>query len=188
MRHFHIGAILSVTTGRLVAPNGIEDVYSILNHMTGDNLFTHQLPRAGEECKPWLLRQHPQLVDASTGALDAALASSAITGLRARLEAAETTWQQRADVYHRSGRTEQTRLRMWEANTILEDVRRELKAALASVIDGWLQLQAARFGETLPVEPIPADDHTTRDPIQEMFDMVGKDKVIVVDATPDTTP
>lgn len=66
-RDFHIGDILSVATGRLVSPRHIEGVYDILNFMTGDELFTHALPRAAEQCKPHLLQQHPQLeeVDAS---------------------------------------------------------------------------------------------------------------------------
>lgn len=58
---FHIGDILSITTGRLVSPRGIGGVYEILNHMTGDNLFTHQLGRAAEACKPALLADHPFL-------------------------------------------------------------------------------------------------------------------------------
>lgn len=65
-RSFHLGDILSVTTGYLVsprAPHGIDAMYDLLNFMTGDNLFTHQLPRACDECKPELLRQHPQLAD-----------------------------------------------------------------------------------------------------------------------------
>ena len=60
-RNFHIGDILSITTGRLVSPSHMQGVYAILNYMTDDDLFTHQLPRAGEECKPYLLAQHPQL-------------------------------------------------------------------------------------------------------------------------------
>jgi len=62
-REFHIGDILSVTTGRLVSPRHIDGVYDILNFMTGDSLFTHQLPRACDECAPRLLEQHPQLAD-----------------------------------------------------------------------------------------------------------------------------
>lgn len=61
---FHLGDILSVTTGRLVSPShmdGIYGIYSILNWMTGDNLFTHQLPRATEDCAGPLLEQHPDL-------------------------------------------------------------------------------------------------------------------------------
>ena len=66
-KKFHLGDILSVTMGRLVSPRHMDGIYDILNFMTGDNLFTHQLPTASRVCKPDLLRQHPQLknVDAS---------------------------------------------------------------------------------------------------------------------------
>ena len=60
-KDFHLGDILSVTHDRLVSPRHIEGVYDILNWMTRDNLFTHQLPRAARECAPNLLLQHPQL-------------------------------------------------------------------------------------------------------------------------------
>lgn len=60
-RDFHIGDILSVTTGKLVSPRLIAGVYDILNHMTGQSLFTHQLPRAMDACAPVLLKRHPQL-------------------------------------------------------------------------------------------------------------------------------
>lgn len=60
-RDFHIGDILSVTTGRLVAPRHVDALYDILNFMTGDNLFTHQLPRGMDECAPSLREQHPDL-------------------------------------------------------------------------------------------------------------------------------
>ena len=62
---FELGAILSITTGRLLT--SMDNIYEILNFMTQDNLFTHQLPRATRECAPWILRQHPQLkkIDAS---------------------------------------------------------------------------------------------------------------------------
>jgi hypothetical protein len=60
---FHIGDILSVTTGIFCTPNGIDGIYEILNWMTGDNLMTHQLPRAGRECAPDLQCQHPDLAD-----------------------------------------------------------------------------------------------------------------------------
>lgn len=56
---FNLGTVLTVTTGRLFCPIG--DLYEILNHMTGDNLFTHQLPRASEAAKPVLLAAYPRL-------------------------------------------------------------------------------------------------------------------------------
>ncbi len=67
MQQFHIGDVLTVTTGKLVSPRGIDGAYSILGYMTGDKLYTHQLGRAMDECKPYLLQQHPQLgtIDAS---------------------------------------------------------------------------------------------------------------------------
>ena len=59
--YFELGQILSVTTGRLLCE--IDDLYDILNFMTGDNLMTHQLPRAMKECSPSILAQLPQLSD-----------------------------------------------------------------------------------------------------------------------------
>jgi hypothetical protein len=60
-RAFHLGDILTITTGRLVSPRHIGGVYDILDWMTGDSLFTHQLPRAMDECQGPLLAQHPDL-------------------------------------------------------------------------------------------------------------------------------
>ena len=70
-KQFHLGDVLSITTGRLVSPRHIDGVYDILNFMTGDNLFTHQLPRASDECKPYLVEQFPQLTGAE---MDSAIA------------------------------------------------------------------------------------------------------------------
>ena len=63
-RTFHLGDILSITTGRLVSPRHMDGIYDILNWMTGDSLFTHQLPRAMDECQGPLLAQHPDLAAA----------------------------------------------------------------------------------------------------------------------------
>lgn len=62
-KRFHIGDVLSITTGRLVSPRHMEGLYDILNYMAGDHLSTHQLPRVGDECRPHLLAQHPDLED-----------------------------------------------------------------------------------------------------------------------------
>jgi len=67
-KDFHIGDILSVTTGRLVSPRHIDGVYDILNWMTGESLFTHQLPRVGREAAPVLLAEHPHLAEAQADA------------------------------------------------------------------------------------------------------------------------
>lgn len=58
-RTFSLGAVLSVTTGVLLAEIG--DVRELLDFITGDTLMTHQLPRASDEAAPEILRQHPDL-------------------------------------------------------------------------------------------------------------------------------
>lgn len=60
-KKFHLGDILSITTGILFSPRGVEGVYDILGFMTGNDLYTHQLPRASDECLPHLKYQHPEL-------------------------------------------------------------------------------------------------------------------------------
>jgi hypothetical protein len=61
MRRFHISDVLTITTGRLVSTRHMDGVYGILNYMTGDNLFTYQLPRASRECSPVLCALYPGL-------------------------------------------------------------------------------------------------------------------------------
>lgn len=61
IRHFHLGDILSITTGRLVSPRHMDGIYDILNFLTDDNLFTHQLPRVCREVAPWMREQYPDL-------------------------------------------------------------------------------------------------------------------------------
>ncbi len=71
MKEFHLGDVLSITTGYLVSPRHIDGVYDILSFMTGESIFTHQLPRVGNECKPYLVAQFPQL---TTAEMDSAIA------------------------------------------------------------------------------------------------------------------
>jgi hypothetical protein len=61
MNQFHLGDLLTVTSGRLLSPTKMDGCYKILNYMTGESLFTHQLPRAAEVCKPILIKQFPWL-------------------------------------------------------------------------------------------------------------------------------
>jgi len=58
---FHISDVLSITHGRLVSTRHMDGIYDICNFLTGDNIFTHQLPRVISECKGWLLTLHPAL-------------------------------------------------------------------------------------------------------------------------------
>lgn len=60
-KEFHLGDVLSMTTGRLLSPRGMEGIYDILGFMTGETLFTHQLPHASRKCSPHLEKQFPEL-------------------------------------------------------------------------------------------------------------------------------
>src|SRR5579871_5263795 len=55
-RKFHLSDVLTVTTGLVLSNRHMEGVYDILNYMTGESLFTHQLPRAMVACRPSLFR------------------------------------------------------------------------------------------------------------------------------------
>jgi len=55
MMKFKTEVIVSVVTGRLYC--NIDEIYKLLNFLTDDNLFTHQLPRASYFCKPFLYSQ-----------------------------------------------------------------------------------------------------------------------------------
>lgn len=57
----HIGDLLSVITGRMLAPGGFGDVHKLLDYITGDQLFTHQLLRAFEVVKPIMAERYPTL-------------------------------------------------------------------------------------------------------------------------------
>lgn len=60
-QEFHLGDILSVTTGKLVSPRLMDAVYDVLKFMTGVDHYTHQLPRACREVRPVIIAQHPAL-------------------------------------------------------------------------------------------------------------------------------
>lgn len=60
---FHVGDLLSVSTHLLLSPTGMRGIYLILNHLTGDELMTHQLPAATEAVDEALLDEHPWLTD-----------------------------------------------------------------------------------------------------------------------------
>jgi hypothetical protein len=58
---FTLGEVLMVLTGRLLCD--VNDVYRILNYLTGVSLYTHQLPRATRVVAPYVAEQHPDLAD-----------------------------------------------------------------------------------------------------------------------------
>lgn len=64
---FRTSDVLSVSTGTLLprkdGTNAVEGLYQVLNHMTGDNLMTHQLLLALPIMRPYLVAEHPWLDD-----------------------------------------------------------------------------------------------------------------------------
>ncbi len=60
-RTFGLGDILTAATGCLVSPRGVDALHDVLGHMTGDTLWTHQLPRVIAEVAPHIYAQHPDL-------------------------------------------------------------------------------------------------------------------------------
>lgn len=58
IKEFDLCDVISAGTGRLVSKNGIGGVYEVLNYMTGESLFTHQLPRVSREAAPVLRNHH----------------------------------------------------------------------------------------------------------------------------------
>lgn len=51
-KSFPTGAVLSVLTGRLVSENHMTGIYEVLNWITGENVYTHQIPRISHEAVP----------------------------------------------------------------------------------------------------------------------------------------
>lgn len=121
LRTFPLADILTMTTGRLLSPRRMDAVYDLANWMTGDNLMTHQLPRAADACGPALLAQHPQL-----------------QGIEPPHD---------LDVPN---------LMAWVANAERE------------------------HGEELPVVPLAEGQWGRRNPIEELCDMIGPERVYVV--------
>lgn len=60
-KQFHLGDILSITTGKLLSKTHMDGIYRIAQHLAGEPVWTHQLGRVMQESKPHLLRQFPAL-------------------------------------------------------------------------------------------------------------------------------
>lgn len=58
---FHLGDLLSLSTGRLVAPGGFGDVHRLVEFLAGGPVWTHQIPAATDALLPGLIGQHPWL-------------------------------------------------------------------------------------------------------------------------------
>lgn len=56
-REFDLADILSVTTELLLSHRHMDGLYDLMGFMVGEDLMTHQLPRAARACKPELLQR-----------------------------------------------------------------------------------------------------------------------------------
>lgn len=157
MKVFHISDVLTITTGRLLSNRHMEGAYDIWNFMTGDSLYTHQLPRAARECEPWLQKQFPQLFPSNP------LMEGLLSGLDKGLAGIKNNEYPESTPHDRFYR---------------EADGDRIEACVAR----WVETVRTTIGlpEHLPVYELGADMHTTIDPIEELEAMVGKDKVIKV--------
>lgn len=122
-KQFHIGDILSVTTGRLVSPDHMSGLQALLEWMAGEPIWTHQLGRVAVEATPTLRAAFPDLA------------------------AIEPTDEQMAS---------------------------------KTTVEAWLADIVAKHGTHRDVPRIPQGQHVAVDPISELVDMVGADRVIPV--------
>ena len=58
-KRFTLGAVLSVTTGKLLCP--FDELHEFLDYLTGQSLFTHQLPRASQSARSYILSVYEDL-------------------------------------------------------------------------------------------------------------------------------
>jgi hypothetical protein len=119
-KEFATADVLSTATGILVS--NIGGVYEVLNWMTGESVFTHQLPRISREARPVLVAAHPLL-------------------------------QQAID----------------EAERVTAENWKE-----------WLRRWEDRYGPTIAVPKMTADDHESIDPLSEAAEIMHPDKIIVI--------
>lgn len=60
-REFPTAGVMSTVTGRLMGDIG--DVYQVLNWMTGESVYTHQIPRICREAVPIMRVEEHERID-----------------------------------------------------------------------------------------------------------------------------
>lgn len=55
--------VLSITTDHLLSRRHVDGIYDLLRHMTGQDVYTHQLVKVADACAPALVEQHPFLAE-----------------------------------------------------------------------------------------------------------------------------
>jgi hypothetical protein len=60
---FHPSVVATIIVGNMLSYNRMEGVYKILNHMTGEAVFTHQIGRIMQEASPVLKKALPEFTE-----------------------------------------------------------------------------------------------------------------------------
>jgi len=148
--NFQTGKVLSITTGFLLCENHVDGLYEILNFMTGENLFTHQLGRATKICAPAIIENYPSFDPEQNPEL-----AFALRELQEMLKTETAKGQE------------------------------------MELLRGWLASQIYPvYGEYVTIETLPEWRRNSKDPIEELEEMVPKEKIIAAqtDSKPAINP
>lgn len=118
---FPTADVLSTITGRLMGDIG--GIYTVLGWMTGESVYTHQIPRIRKEACAAMLALRPDLVRAVN-----------------------------------------------EADQVNRDNWR-----------GWLATWTARYGDTIDVVKLNADQHERIDPHSELAEKLPPERIVLAD-------
>ncbi len=121
LRKFPLADVISVGSGYLVSAKGISAVYEVLNFMTGESIYTHQIPRVSREAAVVLVNQHPFLA------------------------------------------------------IVFDEAKAVTKDNWAEKVAGW----EARYGAEISIKPMSEESHERIDPLSELSEKVGPDKIVV---------
>lgn len=61
IKAFHVSDVLTAATGKLYSLRGMEGVYDIMGHLSGENLMPHTLVRAFQSFTPVMAERFPEL-------------------------------------------------------------------------------------------------------------------------------
>ncbi len=56
-KNFDLGTVLTITSGRLLTD--MDNVYKILNYLSNDTIYSHQIPRVMRIAQSYVLGRYP---------------------------------------------------------------------------------------------------------------------------------
>ena len=69
-RRFHIGDLLSVTTGVLVSPRYMEGLSDVVGYLTGADIDVDRIPESLAACRAYIVQELPALSDIAAEDVD----------------------------------------------------------------------------------------------------------------------